>query len=186
MKYCRFQLSNRVHHGLVETTEKGDVISSLLGTPPRASDPWGSIMPDSIPPDRVPIDEAKLLAPIHPPKIICIGRNYKEHAAELGNDRLHPLPFDIRDRGALERAFARLPAELASVDLLVNNAGLARGLEPAQRAALDAQSLGASDQGSVSMGSPKGLSFAVPHFGRLGASSGLATRSARDDSAWVH
>ena len=43
-------------------------------------------MPDSIPPDRVPIDEAKLLAPIHPPKIICIGRNYKEHAAELGND----------------------------------------------------------------------------------------------------
>jgi len=86
MKYCRFQLSNRVHHGLVETTEKGDVISSLLGTPPRASDPWGSIMPDSIPPDRVPIDEAKLLAPIHPPKIICIGRNYKEHAAELGNE----------------------------------------------------------------------------------------------------
>src|SRR5881227_2715928 len=86
MKYCRFQLSNRVHHGLVETTENGDVISSLLGTPPRASDPWGSIMPDSIPPDRVPIDEAKLLAPIHPPKIICIGRNYKEHASELGNE----------------------------------------------------------------------------------------------------
>src|SRR5881227_3077543 len=86
MKYCRFQLSNRVHHGLVETTENGDVISSLLGTPPRASDPWGSIMPDSIPPDRVPIDEAKLLAPIHPPKIICIGRNYKEHAKELGNE----------------------------------------------------------------------------------------------------
>src|SRR3954465_4073091 len=86
MKYCRFQLSNRVHHGLVETTEKGDVISSLLGTPPRASDPWGSIMPDSIPPDRVPIDEAKLPPPIHPPKIICVGRNYAEHAAELGNE----------------------------------------------------------------------------------------------------
>ncbi len=58
-------------------------------------------------------------------------------AAELGTGRLHPLPFDIRDRGALDRALASLPAELAAVDLLVNNAGLARGLEPAQRASLD-------------------------------------------------
>jgi len=27
----------------------------------------------------------KLLEPIHPSKIICVGRNYREHAAELGN-----------------------------------------------------------------------------------------------------
>ena len=86
MKYCRFQIGSRVHHGLVETTENGDIISSLLGVPPRASDPWGSVMPDSVPPDRFPIEEAKLLAPVHPPKIICVGRNYKEHAAEMGHD----------------------------------------------------------------------------------------------------
>jgi 2-keto-4-pentenoate hydratase/2-oxohepta-3-ene-1,7-dioic acid hydratase in catechol pathway len=30
--------------------------------------------------------EAKLLAPVTPSKIICVGRNYAEHAAELGND----------------------------------------------------------------------------------------------------
>ncbi len=27
----------------------------------------------------------KLLAPVAPSKIVCVGRNYREHAAELGN-----------------------------------------------------------------------------------------------------
>ncbi|PWT94663.1 MAG: 2-hydroxyhepta-2,4-diene-1,7-dioate isomerase [Blastocatellia bacterium] len=31
------------------------------------------------------IDEVKLLAPVVPSKIVCVGRNYLEHAAELGN-----------------------------------------------------------------------------------------------------
>src|SRR5919205_3342470 len=31
------------------------------------------------------LDEVKLLAPVVPSKIICVGRNYREHAAELGN-----------------------------------------------------------------------------------------------------
>ena len=43
----------------------------------------------------------------------------------------------MRDRGAVERAIAGLPAEFQAVDLLVNNAGLALGLEPAPQAALD-------------------------------------------------
>jgi 2-keto-4-pentenoate hydratase/2-oxohepta-3-ene-1,7-dioic acid hydratase in catechol pathway len=32
-----------------------------------------------------PLTEVKLLAPVVPSKIVCVGRNYKEHAAELGN-----------------------------------------------------------------------------------------------------
>lgn len=32
-----------------------------------------------------PVDSLRLLAPIEPSKLICIGRNYAEHAAELGN-----------------------------------------------------------------------------------------------------
>jgi 2-keto-4-pentenoate hydratase/2-oxohepta-3-ene-1,7-dioic acid hydratase in catechol pathway len=39
-------------------------------------------------PDRgfsLPLDEVKLLAPVTPSKIVCVGRNYREHAAELGN-----------------------------------------------------------------------------------------------------
>src|SRR5438876_5782403 len=33
----------------------------------------------------LPLAEANLLAPVVPSKIVCIGRNYLEHAAELGN-----------------------------------------------------------------------------------------------------
>ena len=33
----------------------------------------------------LPLDEVKLLAPVMPSKIVCVGRNYREHAAELGN-----------------------------------------------------------------------------------------------------
>ena len=57
-------------------------------------------------------------------------------AAELG-DALLPLERDVRDRAAVEALPAALPPEFAAVDVLVNNAGLALGLEPAQRASLD-------------------------------------------------
>lgn len=48
-----------------------------------------------------------------------------------------PLQLDVRDRAAIAAAVESLPAEFAAVDVLVNNAGLALGLEPAQRASLD-------------------------------------------------
>lgn len=31
------------------------------------------------------LNEVKLLSPVQPSKIVCVGRNYREHAAELGN-----------------------------------------------------------------------------------------------------
>lgn len=55
---------------------------------------------------------------------------------ELG-PRLLPLELDVRDRKAVEAAVAGLPAEFAAVDVLINNAGLALGLNPAQQADLD-------------------------------------------------
>jgi 2-keto-4-pentenoate hydratase/2-oxohepta-3-ene-1,7-dioic acid hydratase in catechol pathway len=33
-----------------------------------------------------PLDSFTLLAPVRPSKIVCVGRNYKDHAAELGNE----------------------------------------------------------------------------------------------------
>ena len=45
--------------------------------------------------------------------------------------------LDVRDRDAVEKAIRELPRAIAAIDLLVNNAGLALGLEPAQRASLD-------------------------------------------------
>ena len=60
----------------------------------------------------------------------------EELKAELG-ERLLPVTLDLTDRAAVERAFAQLPAPFAEVDVLVNNAGLALGLNPAQSAELD-------------------------------------------------
>lgn len=57
--------------------------------------------------------------------------------AELGADKVLPLVLDVRDRAAVMKAVEGLPAEWAAVDVLVNNAGLALGLEPAQKADLD-------------------------------------------------
>jgi 3-hydroxy acid dehydrogenase / malonic semialdehyde reductase len=50
---------------------------------------------------------------------------------------VHPVVVDVRDRAAMESAVAALPPDFAKVDVLVNNAGLALGIEPAQRASLD-------------------------------------------------
>jgi serine 3-dehydrogenase len=57
--------------------------------------------------------------------------------AELGADKVCPAVFDVRDEAAMDEAIAGLPADFAAIDLLVNNAGLAQGLSPAQNASLD-------------------------------------------------
>ncbi|WP_039923792.1 SDR family NAD(P)-dependent oxidoreductase [Amycolatopsis decaplanina] len=57
-------------------------------------------------------------------------------ADELGENVL-PFELDVRDADAVAALPGTLPAEFAEVDLLVNNAGLAKGLEPAHRAKLD-------------------------------------------------
>lgn len=73
-------------------------------------------------------------------KIVATGRRAERLTAladELGHDRVYPLVFDIRDHAATERAFADLPAAFAEIDVLVNNAGLALGLEAAHKADLN-------------------------------------------------
>ena len=55
---------------------------------------------------------------------------------ELG-DALLPIELDVRDGNAVTQAISSLPDAFAQVDVLVNNAGLALGLEPAQRANLE-------------------------------------------------
>src|SRR4051812_7650582 len=57
-------------------------------------------------------------------------------AGELGSS-VHTLALDVRDRAAVQRAIDTLPEELAPVDVLVNNAGLAKGLDPVHEADLD-------------------------------------------------
>ncbi|HYQ80215.1 MAG TPA: SDR family NAD(P)-dependent oxidoreductase [Anaeromyxobacteraceae bacterium] len=72
-------------------------------------------------------------------RLVLCGRRRDRLAALAGRLGVpaHPLRLDVRDRKAVEAAVASLPAAFAGVDVLVNNAGLALGLEPAPRASLD-------------------------------------------------
>ena len=45
--------------------------------------------------------------------------------------KVHVASVDVRDADAVKAAVAGIPADLASVDILINNAGLALGKDPA-------------------------------------------------------
>ena len=50
-------------------------------------------------------------------------------ALERGAESVYTIGLDVRDREAVGQAIASLPAEWAAINILVNNAGLSRGLE---------------------------------------------------------
>ena len=93
MKYCRFQLENQPHYGLVESVGGQEQITRIFLNPPQNA---GADLED-VPTRRmepIAIAEAELLPPVCPSKIVCVGRNYREHAAELGNEvPAEPLIF---------------------------------------------------------------------------------------------
>lgn len=73
-------------------------------------------------------------------KVIAVGRRNERLQAlqeSCAGMPLHTAELDVRDKGAIEALMNALPAEFSDVDVLVNNAGLALGLEPAQKAELD-------------------------------------------------
>ncbi len=72
-------------------------------------------------------------------RVIATGRRAERLDAladELGRDRVHTAAFDIRDEAAMRAALDALPEAFRAIDVLVNNAGLALGTAPAQRADL--------------------------------------------------
>jgi 3-hydroxy acid dehydrogenase / malonic semialdehyde reductase len=72
-------------------------------------------------------------------RVVATGRRAErlEALARRHGGRVHPLVLDLRDRAVVEGACASLPGPFAAVDVVVNSAGLALGLEPAPRASLD-------------------------------------------------
>jgi 2-keto-4-pentenoate hydratase/2-oxohepta-3-ene-1,7-dioic acid hydratase in catechol pathway len=82
MKYCRFETDAGPQYGEVVDRAGTLWIERLL--PPFEEDPWTRLSTGRFEP--VAMGTVKLLAPVVPSKIVCIGRNYREHAAELGNE----------------------------------------------------------------------------------------------------
>ncbi len=72
-------------------------------------------------------------------KVIATGRRKErldDLKAELG-DALYAVELDVTNRASIEEAIASLPADWRNIDVLVNNAGLALGLEKADKASLE-------------------------------------------------
>ena len=88
MKYCRFVSAGQPQFGLIEDVEGKQLITQVAadGPAPDSTD-WKKL-------PGPPLALDKLLPPVAPSKIVCVGRNYSEHAKELGNEvPTEPLIF---------------------------------------------------------------------------------------------
>jgi serine 3-dehydrogenase/3-hydroxy acid dehydrogenase/malonic semialdehyde reductase len=72
-------------------------------------------------------------------QVIATGRRrdrLEKIASELGSSIL-PVPMDVTDKSSITKLLSELPPMWQGIDVLINNAGLALGLEPAQQASLE-------------------------------------------------
>ncbi|AEW96737.1 MULTISPECIES: fumarylacetoacetate hydrolase family protein [Streptomycetaceae] len=86
MRIARFSIDGNVAFGVVEgdpAQPESLVIDIIKGIPFAEFERSGT---------KVPLDKVRLLPPVLPSKVVAIGRNYAEHAAELGNE-VPPAPF---------------------------------------------------------------------------------------------
>jgi 2-keto-4-pentenoate hydratase/2-oxohepta-3-ene-1,7-dioic acid hydratase in catechol pathway len=73
MRVCRYRLGGHDRYGAVE----GKEVRALTAAP------WAGGLPEGKP---LPLADVTLLAPVEPSKVVCVGRNYRAHAKELGNE----------------------------------------------------------------------------------------------------
>ena len=77
MRFCRFQASTAPDGKVPRFGLLDDKVHEITAAPWAPWSKSGRAWPSS---------EVQLLAPVEPTKIICVGRNYAAHAAELGNE----------------------------------------------------------------------------------------------------
>src|ERR1700723_254005 len=126
MNYCRFLLDNQPHYGAVEDRNQVLWITDLIHAPEddlafhlahsRAAVP--SLDLASLAFEPMPLSAATLLPPVTPSKIVCVGRNYRDHAKELGNKvPTEPLLFFKPPSSLLAPGgVVRMPAASERVD----------------------------------------------------------------------
>ena len=85
MRYCRFEYEGSARYGLVEDIDGDPTVIRTLTTSPKSFSDF-----DRGASSELPMNLLRLLAPVEPTKIVCIGRNYREHAKELD----HPIPTE--------------------------------------------------------------------------------------------
>jgi 2-keto-4-pentenoate hydratase/2-oxohepta-3-ene-1,7-dioic acid hydratase in catechol pathway len=80
MRYCRFEYKGTPAYGLIESVDGQDTITRRISWQPSGDVALSLLEP------AIDLANADLLAPVEPSKILCVGRNYREHASELGNE----------------------------------------------------------------------------------------------------
>src|SRR5437763_15136686 len=85
MRYCRFQDDHGTRFGLIESVRGVETITRTLAVTPHT---WTDFNHSKN--ADLPLSAVRLLAPAVPSKIVCIGRNYREHAKELN----HAVPSE--------------------------------------------------------------------------------------------
>lgn len=93
MKYCRLQTVHGAQYAeVVDRAGQLWVDRLILPFEEGPASDYVERAADTF--DPLPLEEARTLVPVNPSKIICVGRNYREHAAELGNEvPAEPLLF---------------------------------------------------------------------------------------------
>ncbi|NYI06573.1 fumarylacetoacetate hydrolase family protein [Allostreptomyces psammosilenae] len=83
MRIARFSLDGNVAFGVVEGDQTDPRDTEGLTVTPIDGHPFGPFQTVGTP---IPLGAVRLLAPTLPSKVVAVGRNYAEHAAELGNE----------------------------------------------------------------------------------------------------
>jgi 2-keto-4-pentenoate hydratase/2-oxohepta-3-ene-1,7-dioic acid hydratase in catechol pathway len=80
VRICRFSLNGEVAFGVVEGpgADPADLVVATLAGHPFA--------PFTFTGERHPLTAVRLLSPVLPSKVVCIGKNYADHAAEMGGE----------------------------------------------------------------------------------------------------
>jgi 2-keto-4-pentenoate hydratase/2-oxohepta-3-ene-1,7-dioic acid hydratase in catechol pathway len=119
MKYCRFSLDEQIRYGALADRDGEPWIIGLT-TAPEEDLAFGPASDGSQDPpfEPIPLSAAALLPPVTPSKIVCVGRNYRDHAKELGNEvPLEPLLFFKPPSSLLKPGgIVRMPAASNRVD----------------------------------------------------------------------
>lgn len=80
MRYCRFTTPDGPRYGLIETINGAEAITRTAPDGPLPAFESGQKI------SPMPLNSVSLLEPVRPSKILCVGRNYADHAKELGNE----------------------------------------------------------------------------------------------------
>jgi 2-keto-4-pentenoate hydratase/2-oxohepta-3-ene-1,7-dioic acid hydratase in catechol pathway len=80
MKYCRFISPEGPRYGFIQTLDGADSVTQMAGDGAFPDLAGARSM------DPVRLSSIALLAPVQPSKIVCVGRNYADHAKEFGNE----------------------------------------------------------------------------------------------------